>query len=208
MGIGRGGKGEWSRLETGGKKNGWWWWRWINCWTRQDKRRADTERGGIEREVSRVTGRWTVKRWSGALQHARGQSNKRAAVKNQYLLINFPTLLACKKPVEQCLYWHSSPPSLYRSFQTRGPNRERCDQSGRLDGGQIGGKRAPVLAAASGSHVDWGQEELNRCHFFRNKRRGFCFWCDDSVSELREATAAVRGRKGGSRFWPSDRRNE
>ena len=137
------------RKRWAGKKNGWWWWRWINCWTRQDKRRADTERGGIEREVSRVTGRWTVKRWSGALQHARGQSNKRAAVKNQYLLINFPTLLACKKPVEQCLYWHSSPPSLYRSFQTRGPNRERCDRSGRLDGGQIGGKRAPALAAAA-----------------------------------------------------------
>lgn len=67
MGIGRGGKGERSRLETGGKKNGWWWWRWINCWTRQDKRRADTERGGIEREVSRVTGRWTAK---GGVEHS------------------------------------------------------------------------------------------------------------------------------------------
>lgn len=41
-------------------------------------------------------GQMDSKRWSGALQHARGQSNKWAAVKNQYLLINFPTLLACK----------------------------------------------------------------------------------------------------------------
>lgn len=92
-------------------------------------------------------GRWTVKRWSRALQHARGQSNKRAAVKNQYLLINFPTLLACKKPAEQCLYWHSSPPSLYLPFQTQGPNRERCNQSGKLVGGQIGEKGTGIGSA-------------------------------------------------------------
>lgn len=44
----------------------------------------------------RSGGQMDSKRWSGALQHARGQSNKWAAVKNQYLLINFPTLPACK----------------------------------------------------------------------------------------------------------------
>lgn len=64
----------------------------------QDKRReqsAQSEEKWSER-LAEVMGRWTGKRWSRALQHARGQSNKRGAVKNQYLLINFPTLLACK----------------------------------------------------------------------------------------------------------------
>lgn len=129
----------------------------------QDKRRADRERGKLSGRLAKVMGRWTGKRWSRALQHARGQSNKRGAVKNQYLLINFPTLLACKKPAEQCLYWHSSPPSLYLSFQTQGPNRQRCNQSGKLDGGQTGEKGTGI-----GSHVGLGQKkQLNGCHFLR-----------------------------------------
>lgn len=129
----------------------------------QDKRRADREREKLSGRLAKVMGRWTGKRWSRALQHARGQSNKRGAVKNQYLLINFPTLPACKKPAEQCLYWHSSPPSLYLSFQTQGPNRQRCNQSGKLDGGQTGEKGTGI-----GSHVGLGQKkQLNGCHFLR-----------------------------------------
>lgn len=74
-----------------------WWGVGINCSEkRENKRRA----GGAGREPSQrlvelMYGR-TGKRWSGALPLARGQSNKRAAVKNQYLLINSPTLWACK----------------------------------------------------------------------------------------------------------------
>lgn len=45
---------------------------------------------GLSRRLAKVICRWTGKRWSTELLHARGQSNKRAAVKNQYLLINFP----------------------------------------------------------------------------------------------------------------------
>lgn len=108
--------------------------------SRQKKSRH--REGEIAQGLAPAMGRWTGKRWSRALQHARGQSNKRAAVKNQYLLINFPALLACKKPVEQCLYWQSSSPSL--SFQTQGPNRQRWNQSGKLDEGQIGEKGTSI----------------------------------------------------------------
>lgn len=50
----------------------------------------------MSERLAEVTGRWTGKRWSRAPRHAGGQSNKRAAVKNQYLLINSLTLLPCK----------------------------------------------------------------------------------------------------------------
>lgn len=98
-------------------------------------------------------GRCTVKRWSGALQHARGQSNKWAAVKNQYLLINFPTLLACKKASGTMFVLALSPSLAPLSSQTQGPNRERCWQSGRLDQGQMGEKRT-----GPGSHVGFGRK--------------------------------------------------
>lgn len=109
------------------------------------------------------------KRWSGALLHARGQSNKRAAVKNQYLLINSPTLGACKKPVEQCLSWHSSLPSCSLSFQTQGPNRRRCNQSGELDGAQTA-ERTLGVARAEHEPRWFGAETLDWLLIFW----GFC----------------------------------
>lgn len=153
-------------------------------------------------------GRWTGKRWSRALQHARGQSNKRGAVKNQYLLINFPTLLACKKPAEQCLYWHSSPPSLYLSFQTQGPNRQRCNQSGKLDGGQTGEKGTGI-----GSHVGLGQKkQLNGCHFLRKgiSEGGLWFYVMNlsPCSVLTEVMAVARAKRRGVGFLASWKKNK
>lgn len=136
-------------------------------------------------------GRWTGKRWSRALEHARGQSNKRAAVKNQYLLINFPTLLACKKPAEQCLYWQSSPPSLYLAFQTQGPNRDRCNQSGKLDEGQIG-EKGTGIGSADRQPCWFMAEAAEWLPFFRSalSERGLWFmWWLYPHTPLIEATA-------------------
>lgn len=107
-----------------------------------------------------MMGRWTGKRWSRALQHARGQSNKRAAVKNQYLLINFPTLLACKKPAEQCLYWHSSPP---KPKALTGRDAIRVES---WTGARLEKKGHRVLAAPAGSHVGLGAGALEWLPFF------------------------------------------
>lgn len=112
------------------------------------------------------------KRWSGALQHARGQSNKWAAVKNQYLLINFPTLLACKSRRNHvCIGTQLLPASI-------APSKPKA-LTGREAGGAGSSARAKSeKRTGAGSHDGSGNEELNL--LFRTAHRAnvgvlFCF---------------------------------
>lgn len=95
------------------------------------------------------------KRWSGALQHAPGQSNKWAAVKNQYLLINFPTLLACKSQRNRvCIGTQPLPASV-------SPVKPKALTGS--DGGRAGGsdRAKSEERAGAGSHDASGNEDLN-----------------------------------------------
>lgn len=128
-----------------GNKNGWRGRR-INCWTRQDKRRAHAGRGETEREVIGATGGWTVK---GGAEHSstlEGKAISGPQLKTNTCLLTSPLSWLVKSQWNDVCIGTLPLPRSVSPSKLEGPNRERCRQSGELDHGQIG-ENALVLAA-------------------------------------------------------------
>lgn len=94
-----------------------------------------------------MMGRWTEKK--GGVEHSstlEGNAINGPQLKTNTYLLTSP-LSWLVKASGTMFVLALFPPSLYISFQTQSPNRDRCNQSGKLDGGQIVEKGTSIGSA-------------------------------------------------------------